>query len=109
MGSSRSAANDIDRIEHALDVFHQTKDRPTFIILDSHIGYGSRHRQDIAGRDASSKVLNVLDANEAGGDGARRRGARLDLRLGALRQPEIRPYHWHAYIRCVGSAQGVYP
>jgi transketolase len=41
-------ANDIDRIEHALDVFHQTKGRPTFIILDSHIGYGSPHRQDTA-------------------------------------------------------------
>ena len=41
-------ANDIDRIEHALDVFRQTKGRPTFIILDSHIGYGSPHRQDTA-------------------------------------------------------------
>jgi transketolase len=41
-------ANDIDRIEHALDVFHQTQGRPTFIILDSHIGYGSPHRQDTA-------------------------------------------------------------
>jgi transketolase len=41
-------ANDIDRIEHALDVFHETKDRPTFIILDSHIGYGSPHKQDTA-------------------------------------------------------------
>jgi transketolase len=39
-------ANDIDRIEHALEVFRQTKDRPTFLILDSHIGYGSPHRQD---------------------------------------------------------------
>jgi transketolase len=41
-------ANDIDRIERALDVFHKTKDRPTFIILDSHIGYGSPHKQDTA-------------------------------------------------------------
>jgi transketolase len=41
-------ANDIDRIEHALDIFRQTKDRPTFIILDSHIGYGSPHKQDTA-------------------------------------------------------------
>jgi len=41
-------ANDIDRIEHALDVFHKTKGRPTFIILDSHIGYGSPHKQDTA-------------------------------------------------------------
>ena len=36
-----SDANDIDRIEHALQIFRQTKDRPTFIVLDSHIGYGS--------------------------------------------------------------------
>jgi len=41
-------ANDVERIEHALDVFHKTKDRPTFIILDSHIGYGSPHKQDTA-------------------------------------------------------------
>jgi transketolase len=39
-------ANDIDRIEHELGVFRQTKARPTFIVLDSHIGYGSPHKQD---------------------------------------------------------------
>jgi len=39
-------ANDIDRIEHALGVFRQTRGRPTLLILDSHIGYGSPHRQD---------------------------------------------------------------
>jgi len=39
-------ANDIDRIEHALKVFRQTRGRPTFIVLDSHIGYGSPGRQD---------------------------------------------------------------
>ncbi len=43
-----SDANDIDLIEHALGVFHKTKGRPTFIILDSHIGYGSPHKQDTA-------------------------------------------------------------
>jgi transketolase len=41
-------ANDTDRIEHALEVFRKTKGRPTFIILDSHIGYGSPHKQDSA-------------------------------------------------------------
>ncbi len=41
-------ANDIGRIEHALEVFKATKGRPTFIILDSHIGYGSPHKQDTA-------------------------------------------------------------
>jgi len=41
-------ANDVDRIEHALAVFRQTKGRPTFVIVDSHIGYGSPHKQDTA-------------------------------------------------------------
>jgi transketolase len=39
-------ANDIDRIEHALEVFRATKGRPTFIVLDSHIGYGAPNKQD---------------------------------------------------------------
>jgi transketolase len=39
-------ANDLDRIQQALGVFRETKGRPTFIILDSHIGYGSPHKQD---------------------------------------------------------------
>jgi transketolase len=41
-------ANDIERIEHALDIFGKTKERPTFIVLDSHIGYGAPHKQDTA-------------------------------------------------------------
>ncbi len=41
-------ANDIDLIQHALEIFRETKGRPTFIILDSHIGYGSPHKQDTA-------------------------------------------------------------
>jgi transketolase len=39
-------ANDVDRIEHALRLFRREKARPTFIVLDSHIGYGSPHKQD---------------------------------------------------------------
>jgi len=41
-------ANDIDRIEGTLGLFVKTKGRPTFIVLDSHIGYGSPHKQDTA-------------------------------------------------------------
>jgi transketolase len=41
-------ANDMELIENALDVFRKTKDRPTFIILDSHIGYGAPHKHDTA-------------------------------------------------------------
>jgi transketolase len=39
-------ANDTDRIEEAIGVFQKTKGRPTLIVLDSHIGYGSPHKQD---------------------------------------------------------------
>ena len=39
-------ANDLKSIEEALAVFRKTKDRPTLIILDSHIGYGSPHKVD---------------------------------------------------------------
>ncbi len=41
-------ANDTELIANALQTFRQTKGRPTLIILDSHIGYGSPHRQDTA-------------------------------------------------------------
>ena len=41
-------ANDIERIENAFNIFRKTSGRPTFIVLDSHIGYGSPHKQDTA-------------------------------------------------------------
>lgn len=41
-------ANDLGRIEHAIKVFKETKHRPTLIVLDTHIGYGSPNRQDTA-------------------------------------------------------------
>jgi transketolase len=39
-------ANDLDMLDRALGTFKKTSDRPTLIIVDSHIGYGSPHRQD---------------------------------------------------------------
>src|SRR5262249_55520153 len=39
-------ANDTERFARALDTFRRTDDRPTLIILDSHIGYGAPHKQD---------------------------------------------------------------
>jgi transketolase len=41
-------ANDLLRIEDALAIFRKTQGRPTLIILDSHIGYGSPHKIDTA-------------------------------------------------------------
>jgi transketolase len=39
-------ANDTERFARALDAFRRTGDRPTFIILTSHIAYGAPHKQD---------------------------------------------------------------
>ncbi|HXW82957.1 MAG TPA: transketolase, partial [Candidatus Binataceae bacterium] len=39
-------ANDLDLLGRALEVARKTADRPTMIIVDSHIAYGSPNRQD---------------------------------------------------------------
>jgi transketolase len=39
-------ANDTESIRRALEIFAKTGDRPTLIIVDSHIGYGAPHKQD---------------------------------------------------------------
>ncbi|HEY2535107.1 MAG TPA: transketolase, partial [Xanthobacteraceae bacterium] len=38
--------NDLGSIAEALATFRKTKERPTLVILDSHIGYGSPHKVD---------------------------------------------------------------
>lgn len=42
-------ANDRERIAHALETAKRTTDRPTLIIVESHIGYGAPHKQDTSG------------------------------------------------------------
>jgi transketolase len=39
-------ANDLEMLRRAIDTFHKTSDRPTLIIVDSHIAYGAPHKQD---------------------------------------------------------------
>ena len=39
-------ANDLDMLDRAFGVFKKTVERPTLIIVDSHIGYGSPHKED---------------------------------------------------------------
>jgi transketolase len=39
-------ANDAERLERAYHGFLSTEDRPTLIIVHSHIGYGAPHKQD---------------------------------------------------------------
>jgi transketolase len=42
-------ANDLDMLARAFRTFLNTKDRPTLIIVDSHIGYGAPNKQDTSG------------------------------------------------------------
>jgi len=39
-------ANDLEMLDRAFETFQKTTDRPTLVIVDSHIGYGSPHKQD---------------------------------------------------------------
>jgi transketolase len=48
-------ANDLDMIRAGFRMFLATKDRPTLIIVNSHIGYGSPHKQDT--KDAHGEAL----------------------------------------------------
>ena len=41
-----SDANDLEMLARAYETFLKTKDRPTLIVVDSHIGYGSPNKQD---------------------------------------------------------------
>jgi transketolase len=39
-------ANDLEMLDRALQGFHATSDRPTLIVVDSHIAYGAPNKQD---------------------------------------------------------------
>jgi transketolase len=39
-------ANDLERLARAFETFRRTQDRPTLVIVDSHIGYGAPGKQD---------------------------------------------------------------
>ncbi len=46
-------ANDLEVLRRALGTFHNTSDRPTLIIVDSHIAYGSPNKQDTSSAHGS--------------------------------------------------------
>ena len=48
-------ANDAEALTSALDRFRETPDRPTLIVVRSHIGFGAPHKQDT--REAHGEPL----------------------------------------------------
>ena len=55
-------ANDTDRIAAAFEEFKAETGRPTLIVVDSHIGYGSPHKQDTA--EAHGEPLGEEEVRE---------------------------------------------
>ncbi|MEK6252349.1 MAG: transketolase [Actinomycetota bacterium] len=55
-------ANDLELLTRAFETFREERDRPTLIIVDSHIGYGSPHKQDTA--EAHGEPLGEEEVRE---------------------------------------------
>jgi transketolase len=55
-------ANDLDLVTQAFESFRAESDRPTLIIVDSHIGYGSPHKVDTA--EAHGEPLGEEEVRE---------------------------------------------
>src|SRR5260370_18027571 len=52
-------ANDLEMLGRAYQTFLKTTDRPTLIVVDSHIGYGSPNKQDSS--DAHGEALGEAE------------------------------------------------
>jgi transketolase len=89
-------ANDLAMLDRAFETAKKTTDRPTLIIVDSHIGYGAPHKQDthaahgeplgedeiklakqFYGWPAEAKFLVPEEARQHFADGIGTRGAKL--------------------------------
>jgi transketolase len=55
-------ANDLELLTRAFEVFKREERRPTLIVVDSHIGYGSPHKQDTA--EAHGEPLGEEEVRE---------------------------------------------
>jgi transketolase len=55
-------ANDLELLTRAFEVFKREERRPTLIVVDSHIGYGSPHKEDTA--EAHGEPLGEEEVRE---------------------------------------------
>ncbi|MBX9794855.1 MAG: transketolase, partial [Burkholderiaceae bacterium] len=56
-------ANDLAALTRSLQAFVDTQDRPTLVIVQSHIGYGAPHKQDT--KDAHGEPLGADEVRQA--------------------------------------------
>ena len=58
-------ANDLAMLERAFQTFKNTTDRPTLIIVDSHIGYGAPNKQDTSAAHGEPLGAEEIPAGQA--------------------------------------------
>ena len=56
-------ANDLESLTRSLRAFEDTQDRPTLVIVQSHIGYGAPHKQDT--KEAHGEPLGADEVRQA--------------------------------------------
>jgi transketolase len=81
-------ANDLERIEDALAAFRSSQGRPTPIILDNHIGFGSPHKIDTAaahGEPLGEKEVKLTKRSAS--PWVRRRSSSPSAPMGGRRMP----------------------
>jgi transketolase len=67
-------ANDLEMLERAFQVFKNTNDRPTLIIVDSHIAWGSPNKQDTSaahGEPLGDEEIRLTKRNYGWPEGAK--------------------------------------
>ena len=104
-------ANDLEMLDRAFDTAKKTTDRPTLIIVDSHIGYGAptqaghpRRPRRAAGRggdQAHQALLRLAGGREV--PGARRRARALRRRASARAGAKLRG-EWMALFEAYKAA-----
>ena len=97
-----SDANDLGMLDRAFAIFKHTADRPTLIVVDSHIAYGSPHKQDTSaahGEPLGEDEIRSPGAGDLQADSPAGRNLHFGVRehamgaiLNGLSLSKIRPY-----------------
>src|SRR5438132_1103637 len=105
-----SDANDRERVAEAITVAKRIDDRPSLIIIESHIGYGAPHKQDTSGAhgeplgEAESSWQNALtDGPKTRNFSCRKASTSISRGTSALAGQSSGPNGW----RC-SSATGLH-
>lgn len=93
-------ANDLEMLERAFRTFKNTHDRPTLIIVDSHIAYGAPHKQDTSaahGAPLGEEEIRLIKQNYGWAEDAKflvPEGVREHFRAGLCKRGHTLREEW---------------